>query len=129
MTPEGLALLKSEEGFRGYPYSDSVGFQTVGYGTRLPLIPEEAALLMQYRLDQFWAALAPQINVPLTPHQQDALMSFAYNIGPTAFEDSTLLKVLNRGHYDQVPEQMLRWVHPPELRGRREKEIALWNMP
>jgi len=129
VTPEGLDLLESEEGFRGNPYHDSVGVLTVGYGTTFPIDRVEALWLMEHRLTVFWAQIAPFIKVPLTPHQQDALMSFAYNVGVTAFEESTLLRLLNEGLYDAVPAQMLRWVHPPSLLVRRRREIALWNTP
>ena len=37
------------------------------------------------------------------------LVSFAYNIGRTAFENSTLLKLLNRGEYEAAAEQFEKW--------------------
>lgn len=49
------------------------------------------------------------VTVPLSQNQFDALVSFAFNVGATAFQGSTLLSVLNQGNYDDVPSQMLRW--------------------
>ena len=54
--------------------------------------------------------------------------------GNNAFRDSTLLKMLNAGHFDQVPTQLRRWIRDngkivKGLINRREKEISLWNTP
>ncbi len=37
--------LKQDEGFRSEIYACSLGFKTIGYGTKLPLSPKEADLL------------------------------------------------------------------------------------
>jgi len=49
------------------------------------------------------------INVPLDQNQFDALCSWVFNLGPTNLQSSTLLKVLNEGKYDEVPDQIVRW--------------------
>ena len=36
-------------------------------------------------------------------------MSWVYNLGPANLKSSTLLKVLNEGKYEEVPNQMRRW--------------------
>jgi len=45
----------------------------------------------------------------LHQNQFDALVSWTYNLGPSNLNKSTMLKVLNRGHYEEVPAQMRRW--------------------
>jgi len=80
-------------------------------------------------------AVSSLVKVGLKQNQFDALVSFVFNIGITAFKNSTLLKMLNTTpgfDYSFVPVQMRRWVHdgPKVVQGlinRREKEIALWN--
>ncbi|HAO23447.1 MAG TPA: lysozyme, partial [Desulfobacteraceae bacterium] len=54
--------------------------------------------------------------------------------GVEAFKSSTLLKLLNQKKYQEVPNQLRRWVHSGGaevggLKNRREKEIKLWLAP
>jgi len=62
----------------------------------------------------------------------DALVSWTYNLGPTNLNASTMLKVLNSGNYDGVPEQIKRWnkAGGKVLEGlirRREAEALLFE--
>jgi lysozyme len=74
------------------------------------------------------------VSVPLNQNQFDALVSFTYNCGVGALQNSTLRKVLNQGKYEQVPAQLARWVHAGgvEYAGlvrRRKAEGALFMDP
>jgi lysozyme len=71
------------------------------------------------------------VRVPLAQHQFDALVLFVFNIGRTAFENSTLLRLLNSGDYHSVPAQLRRWIHADGkpnngLKTRRDVECAIW---
>lgn len=73
-------------------------------------------------------------KVPLNQNQFDALVLLVYNIGVGAYQKSTLLKQLNKGNYDAVPAQMMRWVNGggKKLSGlvrRRRAEAALFMAP
>jgi lysozyme len=74
------------------------------------------------------------IDVELNQNMFDALTSFTYNCGVGALENSTLRRVLNQGKYEQVPAQLMRWVHAggKEWAGlvrRRKAEGALFMEP
>ena len=49
------------------------------------------------------------IKVPLNKNQQLALISLRYNIGPSAFANSTLLKILNTGNYTGAALRFAEW--------------------
>ncbi|WFN60113.1 MULTISPECIES: glycoside hydrolase family protein [unclassified Synechococcus] len=53
--------------------------------------------------------IARHCKVPLAQCQYDALSSFIFNVGPGAFANSTLLKLLNLGDYHGAADQFLRW--------------------
>jgi lysozyme len=57
----------------------------------------------------FEGALKQCVTVPLHQHEYDSYLSLAYNIGPTAFCKSTLVRLLNQGQYEEACKQILRW--------------------
>ena len=77
-------------------------------------------------------AIASGVKVKLTQTQAYALISFAFNVGNGAFNDSTLLQLLNKGDYRSVPAQLDRWTKAsgrtlPGLVTRRKAEGALFR--
>ena len=74
------------------------------------------------------------VSVPMSQHQFSALTVLVYDIGVSAFAGSTLLALLNKGRYDQVPAQMARWCKADgkriaALSKRRAAEAALFMEP
>lgn len=49
------------------------------------------------------------VRVPLTQNQFDALVSLAFNIGVSALQGSTLVRLLNMGDYAGAAGQFVRW--------------------
>jgi lysozyme len=141
LSPDGLAKLKELEGFRATPYDDGEGYLTVGYGHRLhngdfgyiyPLGLQEAENILLADVAVAELCVTRSVLVSLTQSQFDALVIFAYNVGVGAFGESTLLRLLNDGHPEMVPHELIRWhyargVSIPGLFKRRLAEIALWN--
>jgi len=151
----GIELIKVLEGCRRYVYDDEGGYPTIGIGhllTRTENMPGklyingESVYYHQGLTDQQCVALLIQdlavpvntvneaVMVPLNQNQFDALVSFVFNIGCGNFRKSTLLRVLNSGNYEKVPEQMRLWAYVKEnvskgLQKRREEEIKLWRTP
>jgi len=72
------------------------------------------------------------VRSELTKNQILALESFISDRGEEIFKNSNLLKVINRGDFDAVPNELAKWVvdngrRRPELAELREKEIALFT--
>lgn len=108
--------IKEHEGLRLVAYLDSVGVWTIGYGDTgtdvvkgLTITKEEAEERLRKRLVEFEGYVNRAVKVKLTQNQFDALVSLVYNIGPTNFNDSTLLRKLNAGDYAGAADQFLVW--------------------
>lgn len=112
---KGVSLIKFFEGFRAQAYYDAVGVPTIGYGTTAgvrmgqKITEAQGEMYLQADLRKFESHIHRLVKVPLTQDQFDALASFVYNLGPTNFANSTLLKLLNQKRYDLVPDQFMRW--------------------
>lgn len=137
MNQDGLDALKSREGCRLTAYQDTGGVWTIGYG-QTDGVKEGMTITQQQADEGFLLTVAPfeacvvnAVKVALSDNQFAALVSFAYNIGEAAFESSTLLRKLNAGDYESVPQEMLRWtkVHGVVDQGlvnRRNSEGGQW---
>jgi lysozyme len=134
----GLALLKAHEGLRLRAYLCPGGILTIGYGHTGDVKPQqhitnsEAEQLLKRDVERFEVGISNYVRVPLNDNQFSALVCFTFNIGLEAFAKSTLLSLLNRRWYEQVPAQLMRWTNAKghELSGlvtRRRAEAALWN--
>ncbi|MBH2716604.1 lysozyme [Serratia marcescens] len=137
MTP---VTVKWFEGVRHTPYKDPVGILTVCYGHTGPdIIPgkyysdAECEALLNQDLKPVFATIDRQVKVPLNEYRKTALATFIYNVGPTAFGKSTMLKKLNQGDAWGACDEMRRWtfaggVQWKGLITRREAERALCRM-
>jgi len=112
---EGIDLIKHFEGCELESYRCSANVLTIGYGTTknvvegMKISQNQAEELLMKDLEEFEEYVEDLIDVKLDQHQFDALVAWTYNLGPTNLKTSTLRKVLNKGAYDDVPEQMKRW--------------------
>ena len=115
ISEKGIKLLKDFEGFRTHAYQDSVGVWTIGYGHTKGVTPNmvistaEGEEMLVEELKEYENYVDDLVKVPLDQHQYDALVSWVYNLGPTNFRSSTMLRVLNEGKYEEVPNQIRRW--------------------
>lgn len=140
----GVDLIKLFEGLRFDAYYDAVGVLTIGYGHTGPDVkinsrvnsPQAEALLKQ-DLAKFEEAVERLVKVPLNQFQFDALVSFCFNIGINAFNESTLLRRLNAKEDPCIvaKEELPRWNKGDggkELAGltrRRSSEVELFCQP
>ncbi len=150
VSPSGVALVKKFEGLHKQTsegdvraYRCPAGRWTIGWGhckgvkSGMRATIEECEKFIQEDLDEAGKVVTRLVHVPVTQHQFDALASFVFNLGQGNFAESTLLRKLNQGLYDEIPEQIMRWnkarvdgVLTP-LKGltrRRTAEAALFAM-
>ena len=153
LSPSGRAALRRLEGVVAHAYKDSGGRLTIGVGHLLSSGELQrgtvniAGTLVSWRgeltsdqVDQLlgqdaaWAErdVAEHVDVALTQQQFDALVIFVFNVGPTAFGKSTLLRQLNAGKYASIPAQLARWVYDDGKKSkglvyRRAQEAAIWR--
>ena len=122
ISPSGIDLICNFEGLRLKAYDDGVGVWTIGFGTtKYPngirvkkgdtCTLDQAKAYMQNDLKSFEQTVNNTVKVPLNQNQFDALVSLAYNIGSTAFKNSTLVRQLNEGNYKTAANQFNVWVN------------------
>lgn len=140
VSQKGIDLIKKFEGIRLKSYICPAGVLTIGYGhTGSDVYPnqqiteEEAERLLRRDTESAQQAISSFVSVKLNQNEYDALVSFVFNIGPTAFVNSTLLKLLNHGADRKiVAGEFGRWVkaggdQPVQgLVRRRDAEKALF---
>lgn len=138
-----IDLIKEFEGFEPKAYRDPVGIWTIGYGTTemagvgidpkagMTITQDDAERYLQLAVQKFAASVEDLIDVPVTENQFGALVSLAYNIGPSALAKSTVMKRLNAGDYQGAADAFAMWNKAggkvlPGLTRRRAAERALF---
>ena len=141
-------FIHGREDLRLQGYDDGGGVMTIGYGhtgkvdgkpiTKSMQITKEKAEEL-YRKD-FETHIKPlnEVKVPLTSNQKIALSSFIYNIGPSGFIRSGVLKKLNVGDYKGAADKFEDYIKQKNRktgkyevlnglvdRRKREKELFL----
>jgi GH24 family phage-related lysozyme (muramidase) len=111
-------LIKRFEGLRLEAYLCPAGVWTIGYGHTGPNVKAglkitqlDAEALLLSDIERFARAVDTWIKVDLTNNQRCALISFTFNVGIGALQESTLRKRLNNGE-DPVKvamEELPRW--------------------
>ena len=148
ISQKGLDLIKQFEGVENCTYQDVAGLDTIGVGHLITaeekasgrfasgcISDADADQLLLDDVDRTQRSIRGCVTQPLTQEQYDALVSMAYNIGPSSFCSSTLVKKINSGSYQEVPNEMMRWTKArqngtlttiPGLVNRRRAEAQLF---
>jgi len=132
-------LIRETEDLSLTPYQDSGGNWHIGYGRLLGSKPDYDRITRQQAerwliedLKDDRTTVLNNVAVDLTPKQTAALTSLVYNIGPTAFRNSTLLRKLNEGNLPGAAQEFDRWIYvkgtpSSGLATRREAEKRLFT--
>ena len=122
ISKKGLDLIKKFEGLKLKPYLCSAGVPTIGYGNTLyengkkvslkdSVITESRATeLLSYSLRNLEQQVDSFCRDDINQNQFDALVSFAFNLGPYNLKSSTLLKKVNKNPKDPtIRDEFMRW--------------------
>lgn len=146
MNDAGIALVKEFEGFRAKAYKCPADVWTVGYGLTsaagigVEVVPgmvvteAEATEHLRLVLDKFGASIRPKMTAEPNENEWAAMLSLAFNIGPSAFAKSTVLRKFNAGDKAGAADAFLLWNKAggkvlAGLKRRREAERALFLKP
>jgi lysozyme len=139
--PNGIALIKSFEQCRLQAFKPiPTDPWTIGWGRAHGVSEGEtctqdvADRMLAEDLRHSEDAVNRLVKIKPTANQFDALVSFVYNVGEAAFEDSTLLRNLNIYAFEAAAAQFARWnkskgVVLNGLTRRRDAERRLFQTP
>lgn len=139
----GINKLVELEGLKLNAYKDSGNIWTIGIGNTFyadgskvkegdAVTKEQAYSLFHLIATKFEKTVNDNVKKPITQNQFNSLFCFCYNVGKTAFENSTLLKLINNNPKDaNIAKEFLKWnkiarVESKGLTNRRIKESALY---
>ena len=138
---EGIRIIIAYEGFSATPYRCPGGYLTIGYGHRI--LPSEILTLTSVTHEQAQKLLERDVcfaedavykeTVPTHQLMFDALVSFTFNVGITAFKNSTLLRKVKAGQYRLAALEFTKWVNAggSPLKGliaRRAEEAVMFTI-
>jgi lysozyme len=127
---QGIAAIVQREGYRNKAYKDTKGIWTCGVGCTGPDVYEGVVWTDQQVKEALGRALKASedavntVVYPLSQNQFDALVSFVFNVGVTAFNKSTMKKYINLGKIVNAAAEFDKWNIPKEIIGRRMSEKA-----
>jgi lysozyme len=134
LSATALVAIALHEGYKDMAYIPTPGdVPTIGFGTTGGVklgdktTPTQALSRVMVDIQKFEGAVKSCVQVPLTQGEYDAYISLSYNIGSSAFCNSTLVKRLNQSEYALACQEILRWnrFQGKELAGltkRRQEE-------
>lgn len=138
ISANGMAELLISEAIVTSRYRDSVGVMTIGVGhTKAAggldpskftgvLTVAECLDMFVDDIEKYVADVDKAVKVPVTQYEFDAMVSFHYNTG--AIGRASFVKALNSGaSRATVAAGFMSWTKPPEIVGRRTREMNLFR--
>lgn len=141
----GLALIQSSEGKRNVSYLDSAGIPTICYGhtgkdVKLGQRATDAQCVALLREDirVHSAGVSTCTTYPFNQNQNDAVVSFTFNVGVSAYCKSTMARKINAGDLVGAAAEFPKWdkatvngvsVSLKGLAARRARERDLFVTP
>lgn len=114
----GKNLIKRFEALRLSPYLDREKVWTIGWGhtygvneKTLPIDETQAEVFFSADCEPCEEIITKSVKIDLTQNEFNALVSFTFNEGVSAFHNSTLLKKLNSGDRQGAAKEFDRWIY------------------
>lgn len=127
----GLNLLKSREQLRLKAYRDQGGVLTIGWGHTgadvkegMTITEAKANELLKQDLSAAERAVSDLVYTALSNNRFDAVVCLVFNIGRTAFSQSTMRKCLNAADWKGASAQFPVW---NKVRDRRTGKLFVSN--
>lgn len=136
LSATALVAMVLHEGYRETAYIPVAGdVPTIGFGTTGGvkegdrITPTIALNRAMTDIQSFEGTMKQCVRVPLHQYEYDAYVSLAYNIGPTAFCNSTLVKKLNQLDYVGACNEILKWdkFKGKTLKGLTKRRVEEYN--
>ena len=111
----GGVLVGPWENRENHAYRDMVGIASVCYGETKGVkmgdyrTNDQCDESLAKELTSYNQAMKRYVKVELKPYEEVAYTSFVWNVGETAFKNSTLLKKLNKGDSEGACKEILNW--------------------
>ena len=121
---ELLKSIEENEGFRGFQYNDTLGYPTIGFGTKLPLSKEEAELILKFRLEKMINLLEktkPEVK-DFPQSIKEVLYEMAYQMGVNGLlKFKKMFKALEEQDYKKASLEGLdsRWAEQTPNRAKK----------
>jgi lysozyme len=116
LSAAGLVSIALHEGYTDRAVQPLPGDKpTIGFGTTEGvkmgdrITPPQALARALSDVQKFEGALKRCVRVPMHQHEYDAFLSFSYNVGSSAFCNSTMARKLNAGDYSGACAEFSRW--------------------
>lgn len=132
----GLQLIKDFEGLRLGSYKCPAGVWTIGYGHTKGV--KQGQVIDQSKADDYLVEdIAPierllnDLRINFRQEQFDALVSWIFNLGASAFQRSTLyIRIGTNASDEEITDQIIKWVNAAgkPLVGLKKRRIAEANM-
>ena len=133
---KGLQLIKDFEGLRLASYKCPAGVWTIGYGHTKGV--KQGQVIDQSKADDYLVEdIAPierllnDLRINFRQEQFDALVSWIFNLGASAFQRSTLyIRIGTNASDEEITDQIIKWVNAAgkPLVGLKKRRIAEANM-
>lgn len=115
LSDRGAEFIANFEGYRAEPYWD-INHYSIGYGTRAksksdgPITRAEALARLHRMVNRHFAPAVRALGVKLNVNQFDALVSFAFNLGPGVLDNGKpVAEAVQRGDFEAAGEAMQQY--------------------